>query len=151
MASVVTNFGKASHGSGLWNNTLANGTAVPANFFIVLITSAYNFDSANPDHDDWTDIGAAAVAPSNYTGNTVARGGFSITVDELTNDRGEVAITTPPVLTASAALTNIRGFAIATQNSSSAGKILALLDFGSTSTISQGQTFTISGTQLLLG
>lgn len=105
---------------------LALSGGVPS-FFILLLTTAYNFTAAggrpNPDHDTVAAILAAhpgcVVAPANYTGNAIARNRtrFTTTSDN-TADSARIAFIPgqEPLLTLTANASNIGGWALCRDN-----------------------------------
>lgn len=149
MTSTYTNWGKGCEQSALFRGVDPDGGALPATFYIILIDNTYDFANADPDHDDITDI-TGAQNPSDYSGNSVSRAqaSFTVTIDEVSNDRAELTFATAPQLTAVNQLLNIRGFALCTENNLTTAKVLAILDFGQDYTIAAGQTFTINAGQL---
>lgn len=148
MASKVTNWGKAFLASVALTGVDPDGNAAPANFYLILIDSSYNWASVDPDHHDITDI-TGRIDPSNYSGNAIARSGAAWTrvVDDA-NDKGTIAPATSPVLTAAGNMTNIKGFALAVANSIVTAKVISLNEFGSAFNLNIGNTLTITGSGL---
>lgn len=151
MVSVRTNYGKTAADSVFWTGVDHEGNAPPANFYIILIKSTYDWANANPDHHTVALVGAGnlLLPTGNYTGNAFARAaGTFARVQNDTSNRSELTFTTPPVLTAASAnVLDIKGFAMCKENNLDAtNRFYALMEFtGAAFNVANGQPITISG------
>lgn len=151
MVSVRTNFGKTAAESAFFTGVDHEGNAPPANFYIILIKSTYNWAAADPDHHTVALIGAGnMILPTgNYTGNSVLRADASFTqVQNDTNNRSEITFNPAPVLSATSAnVTDVKGWAICKENNLDAtNRIYGLFDFTNPAfSVANGQPITING------
>ncbi len=153
-ASIVTNWGKASFAASFVNNTDADGGAVAATMYLILIDSTYPgwAGSSDPDTENTSAV-TGAINPvaggAGYTGNSVARGAFTIQKD-LVNDRSLITFTSNPTITAGAtAINNVRGFALCTANSVASGKVICFVRFDQNYSIGANQQATITNAGIL--
>jgi hypothetical protein len=154
MASTRTNWGKTATDSVFFRGETHEGAAAPATFYLILINNGYNFASVDPDDKLIADIGVVnCIDPADYSGNSVARAAGSFTMNENnTSDRSETTFTTPPVISAGNNLTNIKGFAVCTEdNLLGTNRVFSITEFTNAAfNISSGQTITITGSTAFL-
>jgi hypothetical protein len=148
MASKRTNWGNGFADAVAIRGTDPDGNAPPATWYLVLIDNSYDWANTNPDHDNISEI-TGRLDPANYSGNSISRAGASwtVTVDDA-NNKSIVAPASNPVITASANLSNIQGFAICTANSIVTAKVYAIHEFTATFNLSSGNNVTLTGVGL---
>jgi len=154
-ASIVTNWGKATYAASFHNNTDADGNAIVAVVYLILIDNTYPGWAGNSD-PDIADINliTGRINPvaggAGYVGNDVDRGEYTVLIDNAA-DRATVSFTTPPVLQAGAsAINNVRGFGMVMANSIAAGKIHCLIRFDQSYNIGANQQATVLNAGLLI-
>lgn len=147
MASVRTNFGKATIESLGWRGTMIDGSGAPTNWYVILISSAFNWAAPDPDIDTANSV-TGAMDPANYGSPTVARSAAAWTVTQNNgSNRSEIQPAAVISFTNGAGtLTNVRGMALATQgNLTASSRIMAFIEFDqTTASISPSQTIQIT-------
>lgn len=155
MVSVVTNWGKCSQGAAFLCGTDADGAALPAALFCILIDNTYpDWASPNPDHNQISQI-TGRIDPAGYTvngGNNLPRNSaFWTRSVNNTLDRGELALASPfTVLAGASPIANVRGWALCSANNISTAAVAIIYAFAAAQTINANQQATIAGSQLYL-
>lgn len=142
MASIRTNWGLATADQAMAAGVDADGAALPATWYIILIDDTY---TPNKDHESISEV-TGALDPANYSGNGITRNGASwtATVNDST-DTSRVSPAVVPTITASAPLTDIRYFAICNANNITTAKIVAIHEFTETFSLSTSQSANLVG------
>lgn len=151
MASIRTNYGKATMESLGWRGTMIDGSGAPTNWYVILITSAFNWAAPDPDIDTASTV-TGALDPANYGSPSVARSAAAWTITQNnSNNRCEIQPANAISFTnGGGTLTNVRGLAFATAaNLTASSRIIAFIEFDQTyGTISPSQTITITPGQM---
>lgn len=142
MVSIRSNFGLGSSDMALYAGVDADGDALPATWYIILIDDSY---TPNKDHKTVSEV-TGALDPANYSGNGITReeAAWLATINNST-DTSRVAPATTPTITASAPLADIRYFAIVTANNITTAKITAIHEFTETFSLSTSQAVNLVG------